>query len=102
MSLKKPISDLLMLAGGPGAEAKLDELEINRSGQKILSAKDSRRAIKEGRTLEQIDMQSGDEVRVPQKRKINWQAVLSVIGLATTLFFAVVQLLKLYYDSKDE
>lgn len=97
----RPISDLLMIAGGPAVDAKLDELEVNRSGRKILSAKDSKRAIKDGRTIEQIDMQSGDEVVVPQKRRINWQAILSVIGVATTLFFAVVQFLRLYYDSRD-
>ncbi len=98
----KPMSDLLMLAGGPAVDAKLDELEVSRGGRKVLAAKDSKRAIKEGRTLEQVDIQSGDEVRVPQRRRVNWQAILSIIGVATTLFFAVVQFLRLYYDSQDE
>lgn len=98
----RPITELLQLAGGAGPDAKLDEMEVSRGGRKLLSAKDSKRALKEGRTLEQLDVQSGDEVRVPQKRRINWQAVFSVLGIVTTLFFAVIQFIKLYYDSKDQ
>ena len=91
-----------MLAGGPAAEAKLDELEISRSGRKVLSLKDSKKALREGQTLDQLDVRSGDEVRIPQKRRINWQALLQAVGIAVTLLFAVIQFLRLYYESKDE
>ncbi|MEO7520841.1 MAG: SLBB domain-containing protein, partial [Gemmatimonas sp.] len=38
----RPLGELIMLAGGPGTDAKLDELEISRSGRKVLSTKDSK------------------------------------------------------------
>lgn len=97
----RPITELLQLAGGAGPDAKLDEMEVSRSGRKLLSAKDSKRPLKEGRTLEQLDVQSGDEIRVPAKRRINWQALLSVLGIVTTLFFAVIQFIRLYYESQE-
>jgi protein involved in polysaccharide export with SLBB domain len=98
----RPVGELLMVAGGPTLEAKLDELEITRSGRKVLSIKDSKRALREGRTLDQLDVQSGDEVRIPAKRRINWSAILQAVGIAVTLLFAVIQFLRLYYESKDD
>ena len=98
----RPISELLMLAGGPTADANVNELEVTRSGRKIFSVKDSRRALKEGRTLEQIDLQSGDEVRVSARRRINWQAVIQVFLLVSTLFFAVIQFLQFYYRQQSQ
>ena len=98
----RPLSDLLMLAGGPTAEANLNEIEVTRSGKRVLSSKDSRAALKDGRTLAQADLRSGDEVRIPKKRKINWQAIIQVAALATTLLFAFIQFLRFYYDQKSD
>ena len=97
----RPVSDLVMLAGGPAPEANLNELELGRGQTKILKAKDSRRAIKEGKTLEQLDIQSGDEVTIPAKRKVNWQLVTSTILIATTLTFTAFQFLLQYYSRKN-
>jgi hypothetical protein len=98
----RPVGELLMVAGGPSVDAKLDELEITRSGRKVLSIKDSKKALREGRTLDQLDVQSGDEVRIPAKRRINWGAILQAVGIAVTLLFAVIQLLRLYYEQQEE
>ena len=97
----RPISEVLMLAGGPTPEGKLDEVEITRAGTKILSAKDSRKVLKEGKTLAQVDVQSGDVVTVPKKKKINWTQVIQVAALVTTLIFAVLQFVQYYYNSKE-
>lgn len=97
----RPIGELMMLAGGPTSEAKIGELEISRSGRKLLSLKDSKKALQEGRTLDQLDVQSGDEVRIPAKRRINWSAILQAVGIAVTLLFAVIQFLRLYYEQQD-
>ena len=102
VSPDRPVGELIMIAGGPALNAKLDEIEISRSGRKVLSAKDSKRAVKEGRTLDQLDVQSGDDVRVPAKRKINWSAVLQVLAIVSTLFFAVIQFIQFYYRQQEE
>jgi hypothetical protein len=97
----RPISELVMLAGGPTPEANLNQLEIERSGKKILSAKDSKKALKEGKTLEQLDVQSGDDVRIATKRKINWQLLIQLFFIISSLFFAFIQFIQWYYGRDD-
>lgn len=99
----RPVSDLVMVAGGPGELANLNEVEISRGAAKVLTTKDSKRAIKEGRTLEQIDVQSGDEVRIPAKRgRPSFQAVIQLLFVFSSLFFAFLQFLQWYYNRLDQ
>ena len=99
----RPLSDLVMVAGGPGELANLNEVEISRGAAKVLTTKDSKRAIKEGRTLEQIDVQSGDEVRIPAKRgRPSFQAVIQLLFVFSSLFFAFLQFLQWYYNRLEQ
>ena len=98
----RPISDLVMVAGGPADQANLNELEVRRGTAKLLSVKDSRKAVKDGRTLEQLDVQSGDEVKIPIKKKINWQIVIQSMLVVSSLFFAGLQFLQWYYNRQDQ
>ena len=98
----RPVSDVVMIAGGPVELANLNEFEISRGSVKLLKAKDSKRAIKEGRTLEQLDVQSGDEVRIPTRKKINWPALVQLLFVFSTLFFAFLQFLQWYYNRQDQ
>lgn len=98
----RPISDLVMLAAGPADRANLAELEISRGSTVLLKSKDSRRAIKDGRTLEQLDVQSGDEVRIPLKRgKPSFQTIVQLLFVFSSLFFAALQFLQWYYNRQD-
>ncbi|MDQ8168552.1 MAG: SLBB domain-containing protein [Gemmatimonadota bacterium] len=97
----RPISDVLMLAGGPAATANLNEVEISRAGATFLRAKDSRRAVKDGRTIEQLDVQSGDEVRIATVRKIEWRLIVQSLLFLSSMFFAVIQFLQWYYNRLD-
>ncbi len=101
VSPDRPVSDLVMLAGGPIPDANLKQFEIRRFGKVRVKAKDSDRLIKEGRTLEQVDVQAGDEIRFPAKRKINWQAVTQLLFIFSTLFFAFLQFIQWYYNRQD-
>ena len=97
----RPVTELVMLAGGPTPDANIDQLEIKRSNRTILNAKASRAALKEGRTLEQLDVQSGDDVRIATKRKINWGQIIQLFFVVSSLFFAFIQFLQWYYR-RDE
>ncbi|MBY0490082.1 MAG: SLBB domain-containing protein [Gemmatimonadaceae bacterium] len=97
----RPVSDLVMLAGGPNPDANLKQLEVSRGGKVLLRAKESSRLVKDGRTLEQIDIQSGDEVRIPEKRKLSFQSILQLAFVVSSLFFAALQFLMWYYNRKD-
>ncbi len=97
----QPISELLQLAGGPAVDARVNELELKRNDKVLLSAKAARTAFKEGRTLEQLDVRSGDEIFVPQKRKVSAQTVFQIMFFASSVFFAVVNFIKFYYSQQQ-
>ncbi len=97
----RPVSELVMIAGGPAPQANLEQFEIVRGRRTLLSSKNSREAIKAGRTLEQLDVQSGDEVRIAQKRRINWQIIIQLLFISTSLFFAAFNFLQWYYNREE-
>ncbi len=98
----RSVTDVVMLAGGPAVDAKLNELEISRGRVKLMTEKESRQVMKEGRTLEQMDVRSGDEIMIPVKKKVNWQLIISIFLGLTGLVFSAVQLLTWYYSRKND
>ena len=97
----RSVTDVVMLAGGPGPEANLNELGISRGQIKLMTEKESRQVMKEGRTLEQLDVRSGDEIVIPVKKKLNWQLIIQSFLLVSTLLFSAVQFLQWYYGRKN-
>lgn len=97
----RPLSDLVMLAGGPAPNANLKQLEITRGRTRMLSAKDSRKYLEEGRTLEQLDVQGGDEVRIPEKKRVNWQLIIQLFFILSSFAFAAVNFLRWYYERQE-
>ncbi|WP_298266995.1 SLBB domain-containing protein [Gemmatimonas sp.] len=97
----RPVSDLLMLAGGPLPDAKIDQFQASRGATRLLDAKAAKRIVKDGSTLEEVDIQSGDEVRFSQQRKINWGLVVQLAFVASSLFFAALQFIQWYYSRQD-
>jgi protein involved in polysaccharide export with SLBB domain len=94
----QPISGVVMLAGGPAPTADLTKLEVYRGTRRIISDKDSKSALKDGRTIEELNIQSGDEIRIPVVRKFNWQIILQLLFLASTLFLTLINFLRWYYN----
>jgi hypothetical protein len=97
-----PINDLLTLAGGPAQEANLQKITVTRLGKEIVGGKASKDLLESGKTLEQLDVQSGDTVRLPLKRKFNWQIIIQLFFIISTLFFAVIQFAQWYYSRDDQ
>jgi protein involved in polysaccharide export with SLBB domain len=97
----RPLSELIMMAGGPAIEANLRELEVRRSGTVVLTSKSSRDAMIRGYTIEQMDIRSGDEVRIPSKRKINWGSIMQLMFIVSSLFFAGLQFIQWYYSRQE-
>lgn len=98
----RPVSDIFMLAGGPGAEANVGQFELRRGTATLIERKRSKALLEAGRTLEQLDVQSGDEFRIPVKRKVNWQLVIQLFFIVSSLFFAVFQFLQWYYGRQED
>ena len=59
------LSDALMAAGGTVRDAKMKNLRVERSGATVLKGRPVEEAIAAGRTLEDANLQNGDQLFVP-------------------------------------
>lgn len=97
----RPVSDIVMLAGGPSPDANIGRFELRRGTRTLVDFGRSKAILESGRTLEQLDVQSGDEFRIQKKRKVNWQLILQVFFIISSLMFALVSFLQWYYDRQE-
>ena len=98
VSPDRPLSEVIALAGGGAQNAKLDQLEVKRAGRTIISTKDSKRLLIEGKTIEQVGIQSGDQVIIPAKRSWNWQLITQTLLIISSLMFALISFLQYLYS----
>ncbi|MGV3707209.1 MAG: polysaccharide biosynthesis/export family protein [Gemmatimonas sp.] len=100
VSPDRPLSEVITIAGGAAPNAKLDQMEVKRAGRTIISTKDSKRLLIEGRTIEQVGIQNGDEVVIPGKRRWNWQTITQTLLLLSSLTFALISFLSYLYSDE--
>ena len=62
------LSDLLSAAGGAAPTARLDGIQVTRNGRVVLAGVDIETALRVGRTIDQLGLQAGDRLFVPQRR----------------------------------
>ncbi len=87
------LDDALMVAGGPVGNVNLEEIEIRRgSARTIWRGSPLESARMEGMTLDQLALQSGDEVQVPEDQTLSrrWWAQTLVRGALAALTIYVV------------
>jgi len=101
VSPDRPLSEVIALAGGGAQNAKLDQLEVTRAGRTIISTKASKKLLIEGRTIEQVGIQSGDQVVIPATRKWNWQLITQTLLLVSSLSFALISFLQYLYSNQN-
>lgn len=85
------LSDALMVAGGPAPGAKLKKLRIERAGKPLWSGDMLQRAVADGRTLVEMNLQAGDQFVLPEGRG-GFENTLRIIGLALTIPVAIYTL----------
>lgn len=93
----RPISEVLTAAGGSITNSNMGKISVLRNGQTVVDSKRTKAALREGRTLEELDVQSGDEVRIPAARKFNANLIVQALFIVSSLSFAFVQFLQWYY-----
>ena len=83
------LSDLVMVAGGPSANASYARSAIRRGGDEIWNGQNVETAISDGMTVDALLLRSGDEVVIGEKRQMNWQTVIqttaAVLGVVSLL-----------------
>ncbi len=88
MPAETPITDALMLVGGPSAVANLKNVKLKRGQETILVGPQLQMAIQAGVTLDEIRMQPGDEIDVPRLPRFSFREVLTVTGAVVGTVYA--------------
>jgi polysaccharide biosynthesis/export protein len=86
-----PITDVLMTAGGPAANADFGRSRVVRDGVDFAHSKSVRRFLEANSTLDEIGVQSGDQIIIGE-RTHRWQTVSAVLGVTSLLATTVVLL----------
>jgi hypothetical protein len=87
----RPLSDAIMSAGGTAGSAKPDQVTIRRDGNEIMNVKRVSQALADGATVQDLGLESGDELRVPRPKQINGfrggriQTILFSVSIVTAL-----------------
>lgn len=69
------VGDVIMTAGGPAGQADLERLRIERAANTLIDGDDLQEALREGWTLDQLNLQAGDQVVLPQRGGGFWGSV---------------------------
>jgi protein involved in polysaccharide export with SLBB domain len=85
------ITDVLTLAGGPGTNAAIDDIRIERAGQTIWDGERLQEHIIGGMTLDQLSLQAGDRIVVPETRR-RFQTARWVLATVPTVLFLMVRI----------
>ena len=75
------LGEVVMMAGGPAGVADLDNIRIERGNRFILSPEVIRPAVVSGRSLDQLNLQAGDEIYVPLRSRSGLGSTLLRYGL---------------------
>jgi protein involved in polysaccharide export with SLBB domain len=88
------LGDVLMMAGGPGGTADLEGLRVERAGQRIYEEDEVQEALRSGLTLDQLNLEAGDQVFLPAGSTGNllFGQILPAVGAISTLTFLLIQI----------
>ncbi len=85
----RQLADAITLAGGPGAaNQKKGRMTVSRGSKQLYDTKAVQVAIRDGRTLDDLGIRSGDEVRIDEPKGSRFPS-------ATSIFFGISALTSL-------
>ena len=90
------LSDALMVAGGPGPYAKVDDLRIDRFGKPLWQGAQLQRAISEGRTLDELDLRGGDQFVMPGGKGPDTLGAVRMVSLLLSIPLTILALTKAF------
>ena len=79
------LSDVIMIAGGPSADADLTKTIVRRDTEELWTSDAVRIAINDGFSVDSFDLRAGDELVIGAQRKTNWEALLRNAGVVVGL-----------------
>jgi protein involved in polysaccharide export with SLBB domain len=88
-------TDAIMAAGGPSGAADVSRTVIRRGGVPIITEEQVAAAVETGESLDQLNVQSGDEIIVGTKGQ-GFSGVLKTMGLISGALFGVVAITRIF------
>jgi protein involved in polysaccharide export with SLBB domain len=83
------ITDVIDVAGGTGPNSRLTRIRLERDGRRLMPESELQDAIIEGRTLDQLNVQAGDRIVVPQTRGVQVREILAWTGAVSSVVWLV-------------
>lgn len=87
-SAEVPLTDVLMMAGGPTADADLKKTTIRRGSEVIVDDAKAQAALSQGTSLDMLHMIAGDAIEVGRKTQFNWLMAVSSFATVVGLLIA--------------
>ncbi|MEN8374957.1 MAG: SLBB domain-containing protein [Gemmatimonadota bacterium] len=81
-----PVTQAFTMAGGPTREAKLDDVRVERRGDRVWEGEPLELALNEGRTFDQLGIRAGDQIVVPERRSTGETVRILLISVPTAIF----------------
>ncbi|MEM7414175.1 MAG: hypothetical protein AAF389_01690 [Gemmatimonadota bacterium] len=88
------VDQALVVAGGPSTSAATNDLRILRGTQVIFEGEPLQELIRQGRTLDQLNLQAGDQFLMPEQGDGILGNLGVVLGLATSLTTVLILFLR--------
>lgn len=92
MPPQMPLSEALMSLGGPTNRADLTDIRVERADRKIVPGGTMEAALREGTTLGELGLRSGDEVVVPRRPLVSATDLLRGVGLLSGLVWGLTRI----------
>jgi protein involved in polysaccharide export with SLBB domain len=90
------LSDVVMAAGGGTRDAKLKDLRIERGGAVVWNARAVSQAIREGHTLDDVGLRSGDQFVIPGRARGSPESTLRVMTLLLSIPVTIYTLTRIF------
>jgi hypothetical protein len=84
------LSDAVMIAGGPSGQADLAKSTVRRGNERLLRDRDVSTALSDGITLDQLDIRSGDEIVIGEKKRFNASTAFQMLSVGASLAFGLI------------
>jgi polysaccharide export outer membrane protein len=82
--------DLVDMAGGPAANCDLRRMWVERSGKVVI--KSLLESFEKGYSLEEVGIESGDQIIAPARGRWNLGMLISVVNLLASIFLLILRL----------
>ena len=86
------LSDVIMEAGGFATAADIEDVTLQRGAEILMEAEAVQERLREGYSLDQLNLQAGDQIFVDTRRGSFWGTLALVVGTASSVVLLVLQL----------